>query len=147
MGTSIGVGAGIGAASGFTASRLAEYNTKGTVVLTASGLLIGGALGALLHKDRDPDRSQVPAHLLNGKPPSFKETETDVLFVPDSIQDGKYIEGHRIWTLSPSHWQLEPGENEGEEKTPISKEEEVKKNGSRNIESQSEPKKPNKSQQ
>ena len=114
MGHSIGLGAGIGAASGFTASRFAEYNTKGTVVLTASGALIGGALAALLHKGPPQDRSTMPAHLRDGLPPSFKESETDVIWVPDSIQDGKYVEGHRIYTLSPSHWQLsETEEKEG----------------------------------
>lgn len=113
MGHSIGLGAGIGAASGFTASRFAEYNTKGTVVLTASGLLIGGALAALLHKDSLPDRSTQPAQLHDRLPPSFREPETDVIWVPDSIQDGKYVEGHRIWTLSPSHWQLTETEKEG----------------------------------
>jgi len=125
MGTSMGLGAGIGAVSGFTTSRLAEYNTKGTLVLTASGLLIGGALGALLHKSPEPDRSQSPAALFNGKPPSFKESETDVIFVPDSISDGKYIEGHRIWTLSPSHWQL----SETEIKTGKEEEQENGKSG------------------
>jgi hypothetical protein len=113
MGHSIGLGAGIGAASGFTASRFAEYNTKGTVVLTASGLLIGGAIAALLHKDPVPDRSVIPGTLFDGKPPSFRESETDVIWVPDLIQDGKYVEGHRIWTLSPSHWQLSEAEKEG----------------------------------
>lgn len=112
---SISLGAGIGVASGFTTSRFAEYNTKGTVVLTVSGLLIGGALAALLHKDPPPELSQIP--LLNGKPPSLKDADTDMIFVPDLVQDGKYVEGHRIWTIrSPAYWQLEPAKPEkGEE--------------------------------
>lgn len=147
MGTSIGLGAGIGAASGFTTSRLAEYNTKGTLILTASGLLIGGALGALLHKNPEPDQSQIPANLLHGKPPSFKESDTDVIFVPDSIQDGKYIEGHRIWTLSPSHWQLSQEKEEELEKNEKKPRKEVNKDGSGDVENQNHFKKSDKPQQ
>lgn len=114
---SIGLGACIGAASGFTASRFAEYNTKGSVVLTASGALIGGALAALLHKDLPTDLSQAPGGLLNERPPSLKNAETDVIWVPDSVQDEKYIEGHRVFIIqNPAHWQLYPAIEDEEEK-------------------------------
>lgn len=115
MGGSIGLGAGIGAGAGFTASKIAEYNTKGTLVLTASGALIGGVLGALLHKDPP---SQIPISSLNVVPPPLKDADTDMIFVPDSIQDGKYVECHRVWTIrSPAHWQLYPANPEKDETT------------------------------
>ena len=114
MGGSIGLGAGIGAGAGFASSKIAQYNTKGTIVLTASGLLIGGVLGALFHKDQP---SQMPISGLNGNPPPLRDAETDVIFVPDSIQDGKFIEGHRMWNIkSPAHWQLYPANPDSQKK-------------------------------
>ena len=114
MGGSIGLGAGIGAGAGFTSSKIAQYNTKGTIVLTASGLLIGAVIGALLHKDPP---SQVPISGLNGNPPPLRDAETDVILVPDSIQDGKFIEGHKMWNIkSPAHWQLYPANPEKDKK-------------------------------
>lgn len=106
MGGSIGLGAGVGAGAGFTASKIAQYNTKGTIVLTASGALIGGVLGALLH--RAPPGS-IPIPGINESPPPLKDADTDVMWVPDSILDGKYVEGHKVWLLkNPAHWELKP---------------------------------------
>ena len=119
MGGSIGLGAGIGAGAGFTTSKFAHYNTKGTLVLTASGALIGAVLAALLH--RDPP-TQIPPSDLNGNPPPLRDAETDVIWVPDSIQDGKFVEGHRLWNIrSPAHWQLHPANPENKESTEVKK--------------------------
>jgi hypothetical protein len=99
--------------TGFAASKIAQYNTKGTIVLTASGALIGAALSALLHKD-----PPVPIPDLNENPPPLKDAETDIFWVPDSISDGKFIEGHRTWTIrTPAHWLNYPAiQEEKEEK-------------------------------
>ena len=114
MGASIGVGAGIGSGAGFAASKMAHYNPKGTIVLTVSGALIGGVLAALLH--RDP-LGPMPILGLGGNPPPLRNAETDVIWVPDSILDGKYVEGHRIWNVkSPAHWLLYPANPDTNEK-------------------------------
>ena len=138
MGGSIGLGASIGAGAGFTASKFAQYNTKGTVVLTASGALIGGLLGALFHRDPIGPMS---ISGLNGNPPPLKDADTDVIWVPDSIQDGKFIEGHRLWNIrSPAHWQHYPAEPDNAKHKAESKpEEKNEKSGNRTRENKNAP--------
>jgi hypothetical protein len=121
MEASISLGAAVGAGAGFTASKIAPFNTKGSVVLAASGALIGGVIGALLHRD---EPRPAPVNPFKENTPPLKQAETDVLLVPDSIQDGKFIERHRVWNIrSPAHWQNYPAldntkETKSEERKP-----------------------------
>lgn len=111
MEKSIGLGVGIGTASGIATSQLAHYNTKGTIVLGLGGAVIGGAIAALLHKDHPAVATTLPvtSALKNGGPP-LADPEKDVLLVPDKIEGDQFIEHHRIWTIKkPARWQLYPG--------------------------------------
>ena len=110
---SVGLGVGIGAASGIAASQIAHYNTKGTVVLGLSGAVIGGVLAALLHKNPPETSTPVPAvSVLKGNSPPLKNAEQDAIWVPDKIEGDRFEEGHRVFLIKkPAHWQLKDGDS------------------------------------
>ena len=64
---SVGLGVGMGLCAGLCSAQLANYNTKGNVVLALSGALIGGVMGALLHKESPAVVATIPSV------PSFRE--------------------------------------------------------------------------
>lgn len=113
MEKSIGLGAGIGAASGVTAAQLAGYNSKGNVVLGLSGAFIGGAIAALLHKEPSESPSvQTSGASLGGAPP-MRQAEKDVIWIPDRIVGDKFEERHRVWSIKkPARWEHYPEEQD-----------------------------------
>lgn len=113
MEKSVGLGVGVGAASGITTAQVAGYNTKGNVVLAISGALIGGVIGALLHKEPPSLETIQPSGASLGGAPPLRPAEKDVLWIPDKIVGDKFEERHRIWTIKkPAHWQHYPEEQE-----------------------------------
>ena len=118
MEKSVGLGIGLGAASGITASQLAHYNTKGHVVLAVGGAVIGGTIAALLHKNHPEVPTPIPVPITNipkdGHPP-LADPEKDAILVPDKIEGDQFIESHRVWTIKkPARWQLRKGDNSDE---------------------------------
>jgi hypothetical protein len=113
MEKSVGLGVGIGAASGITTAQVAGYNTKGNVVLALSGALIGGVIGALLHKEPVSPEAMPPSGASLGGAPPLRPAEKDVLWIPDKIVGDKFEERHRIWNIKkPAHWQHYPEEQD-----------------------------------
>jgi hypothetical protein len=115
MEKSVGSGVGIGAASGITTAQIAGYNTKGNVVLGLSGAVIGGMIGALLHKEPSQmgETSSAPSGASLGGSPPLRPAEKDVMWIPDRIVGDKFEERHRIWTIKkPAHWQHYPQEQD-----------------------------------
>jgi len=110
---SVGLGVGIGAASGIATSQMAHYNTKGHVVLGIGGALIGGAIAALLHKGQPEVPVSVPlTNVMKGSQPPLADAERDVILVPDKIEGDHFVEKHKIWTIKkPSRWQLRDGQS------------------------------------
>jgi len=113
MEKSVGLGVGIGAASGIAASQVAHYNTKGHIVLGLGGAVIGGVIAAILHKDRSEAPVPLPVTSIpTGNQPPLAGAEKDVILVPDKIEGDHFVEKHRIWTIKkPSRWQLRDGES------------------------------------
>lgn len=106
---SIGLGVGIGAASGLTAAQMANYNAKGNIVLMLSGAAIGGAIGALLNKGDHEVAvpSSHPVSIFKNNSPPLKNAEKDVLWIPNRIDGDNFEEGHRVFVIKkPAHWQL-----------------------------------------
>ena len=116
MEKSVGLGVGIGAASGITASQMAHYNTKGNVVVGLSSALIGAAIAALLHKNHPQVPISFPVTSVpRSNQPPLADPERDVILVPDKIEGDQFVEKHKIWTIKkPSRWQLRDGEKEEE---------------------------------
>lgn len=112
MEKSVGLGVGIGAASGIAASQMANYNTKGHVVLGLGGAILGGVIAALLHKDHSETAMPIPlTNIMKGNQPPLADPEKDVILVPDKIEGDQFIENHRVWTIKkPARWQLHPSE-------------------------------------
>jgi hypothetical protein len=110
---SVGLGVGIGAASGIAASQMAHYNTKGHVVLGIGGAIIGGAIAALLHKNQPETPASLPVtNIMKNNQPPLADAEKDVLLVPDKIEGDLFVEKHRIWSIKkPSRWELRDGES------------------------------------
>lgn len=113
---SVGLGASIGAAGGFTSAQLAHYNAKGNAVLALTGAAIGAVIGALLHKDKpEPPPVGVAAPTLPSltkfkDTPPLKGAEKDVILVPDRIDGDTFEEEHRVFVIKkPAHWQLRDG--------------------------------------
>lgn len=120
MEKSVGLGIGVGAASGVTTAQIAGYNTKGNVVLALSGALIGGVIGALLHKEPSSLEPALPSGASLGGAPPLRPAEKDVLWIPDKIVGDKFEERHRIWTIKkPAHWQLYPEDAEKQPETQV----------------------------
>lgn len=120
MEKSIGLGVGIGAASGISAAQMAHYNAKGNIVLGVGGALIGGAIAALLHKNQTEKPVSLPVtNIMKGSQPPLADPEKDVILVPDKIEGDHFVEKHKIWTIKkPARWQLRDGqsrESENEE--------------------------------
>ncbi len=113
MEKSVGLGVGIGAASGITSSQIAHYNTKGTIVLGLGGAVIGGVIAALLHRDRPDAPVSLPVkNVMKNNQPPLADAEKDVLLVPDKIEGDHFVEKHKIWSIKkPSRWQLRDGES------------------------------------
>ena len=116
----VGLGVGLGAATGFTAAHVVNYNAKGTAFLGIAGALVGGVIGALLHRDRATDSPPPEAvSVLKDNPPPLKNAEKDVLWMPDRIEGDRFEEGHRIFTIKkPAHWQLRDQNGEDETEAP-----------------------------
>jgi len=113
MEKSIGLGAGIGVASGITTAQIAGYNAKGNVVLGLSGALIGGAIAALLHKNPSEASSVQPNGSSLGGAPPMRGAEKDVIWIPDRIMGDKFEERHRVWTIKkPARWEHYPEEQD-----------------------------------
>ena len=126
MERSVGLGIGIGAATGLTTSQLANYNTKGTVVLTAGGAIIGGLAAALLHKDplAEAQQSQMPPNYFIKDRPPLQNAETDAIMVPDKIEGDRFEERHRVFIIKkPSHWQHYPATPDGKQQSKSEEEE------------------------
>lgn len=112
----IGMGVGIGAATGIAAAQIARYNLKGNAALGVGGALLGGAIALFFHK-RVPDLTPAPSlNIIKTGPPPLTDAEKDVLLIPDKIEGDQFIEKHRIWTIKkPAHWQLRDGQPHPEE--------------------------------
>lgn len=120
MEKSVGLGVGIGAATGIAAAQMAHYNTKGNVVLGLSSALIGAAIAAILHKEQPQEPVPVPiTNLMKTDQPPLAGAEKDVLLVPDKIEGDHFVEKHRVWTIKkPARWQLPEGkESQAEEES------------------------------
>ncbi len=116
---SIGLGVGAGAATGFSTSKLLHYNTKGTLVLTGTGALIGGIIGLLVHPKQvfDTDSNSTAIYPSLRQSPPIRNAEMDELWVPDSIEGEKFIEGHKVHIIKrPAHWQLYPEKKDRHER-------------------------------
>ncbi|MBI3294426.1 MAG: hypothetical protein HYZ71_06815 [Deltaproteobacteria bacterium] len=113
---SVGLGVGLGAAAGFATSQAVNYNAKGVVFLGVTGALLGGVVGALLHRDGAKEIAPQAFSVLKNNPPPLRSAEKDVLWVPDRIEGDRFEEGHRVFTIKKqAHWQLRDGENSEDE--------------------------------
>ena len=116
MERSIGLGAGIGAAGGVAAGYAANFNTKGMALTTTTGALTGALAGYLIHKwsEKDPAAPLPPG--IPPQIPMLKDAQTESIWIPDRIEDSRFIQGHWIYEIrSPSTWALSDSEKEGNE--------------------------------
>ena len=129
MERSIGLGAGIGAAAGATTGHAVNFNMKGMALTTATGAVVGGLVGLLLHKDEKMEGTphyEIPPNL--GSEPILQEAEKEVLWIPGKIDGDRYTEPHRIFVIKqPSRWAPPPDKIEDKNERP---EQRTKKNNS-----------------
>lgn len=110
--SSIGMGMGAGAMTGAIAGHSANFNIKGMALTTGTGMVIGGLLGLLLHKQ--PIRPNVsPLNPSRDGEPELEDAEKEVLWIPGKIESDRYTEPHRIFVIKrPSRWIPPPEKND-----------------------------------
>lgn len=117
MERSVGLGAGIGAAGGVAAGYAANFNMKGMALTTTTGALMGAFIGYLAHKRSDDGNAalaSVPG--VSVQSPFLRDADTESIWIPDRIEDSRYIQGHWIHEIrNPSTWALTEKEKEGGE--------------------------------
>lgn len=116
MERSIGLGAGIGAAGGVAAGYAANLNMKGMALTTTTGALTGALTGYLIHKWSEKEPTAPPPPGIPPQNPLLKDAQTESIWIPDRIEDSRFIQGHWIYEIrSPSTWALSDSEKEGKE--------------------------------
>jgi hypothetical protein len=101
MGNSMLLGGTVGAASGAGVGLAAFGNTKGTLISAASGAAVGTFVGWLLHKKENKDLQVADPNgsLKPGDLPFLTRPDIRKVWVPDSIEGNKYIQGHNIFVI------------------------------------------------
>jgi hypothetical protein len=95
------LGGGVGAAAGTGVGLAAFGNPKGTIISAATGAAVGTFVGWLLHKkdNKDMQVSDPSGSLKPGELPFLTRPDVRKVWVPDSIDGNKYIQGHNIFLI------------------------------------------------
>jgi len=108
---SLALGAGSGAATGaLLGSQIdSQKRQRGALIGAASGALIGGLASYLLHRDRKKSAKVLTSQILSGindkSIPALKYPQVKRVWVPDQIEEDRYIKGHFIYLIDrPSVW-------------------------------------------
>jgi hypothetical protein len=101
MGNSMLLGGGVGAASGTGFGLAAFGNTKGTLISAATGAAVGTFFGWLLHKKDNKDLQVADPNgtLKPGDLPFLTRPDVRKVWIPDSIDGNKYIQGHNVFLI------------------------------------------------
>lgn len=100
------VGAGIGATVGLGAGAITTHSVEGAAIGAATGALVGGAIGLLTRKSTPTEEHQ-KKETLKGEDlyPFLTKPDVQTIWVPDSIESNRYIEGHRVYIINKgSSW-------------------------------------------
>jgi hypothetical protein len=95
------LGGGVGAAAGTGVGLAAFGNPKGTIISAATGAAVGTFVGWLLRKkdNKDLQVSDPSGSLKPGELPFLTRPDVRKVWVPDSIDGNKFIQGHNIFLI------------------------------------------------
>jgi hypothetical protein len=101
MGNSMLLGGGIGAVAGTGVGLAAFGHPKGTIISAATGAAVRTFVGWLLHKkdNKDLQVADPSGSLKPGELPFLTRPDVRKVWVPDSIDGNKYIQGHNIFLI------------------------------------------------